>query len=125
MAAADFPTPCLFDMPVSNHGARIRMILKSKNLENNEIKLAPPSLIGGLKSPEYLSLNPQGKMPLYVTETGLPIPESDTIARYLIAKYKHIEPTFIPATIESAALSDTISRVHDIVISPIQGAMYR
>jgi glutathione S-transferase len=36
--------------------------------------------LGGLKSPEYLKLNPQGKMPLLTVEgSSFAIPESDTI----------------------------------------------
>ena len=101
----------LYDMPVSNNGARVRMVLKEKGLlDGHHIviryrlcytathsftqsfihsskKHRPPSDIGGLKSEEYLALNPQGKMPLYVNERGMPIPESDTICQYIIDRY--------------------------------------
>ena len=53
----------LYDMPVSNNGARVRFILKAKGLEKKGyVKIVPPSDLGGLKSEAYLKLNPQGKM---------------------------------------------------------------
>ena len=71
----------LYDMPVSNNGARVRIILRSKKLdEKSLVTVVPPSNIGGLKSEQYLELNPEGKMPLLVLENGLAIPESDTIS---------------------------------------------
>lgn len=46
-----------------------------------QIDIVTPQTIGGLKSPEYLALNPQGKMPLLVTESGWPLPESEVWGR--------------------------------------------
>ena len=113
----------LYDMPVSNHGARVRIIIAAKEL-NSFIDIKKPQDIGGLKSPEYLKLNMQGKMPLYVTDKGFPIPESDTICRYVIDKYNS-DPSFIPKDILLRSLSDQISRIHDIYITPIQGCLYK
>ena len=79
--------PTLYDMPVSNNGARCRILIYKKNLTMGEdIVITPPSDLGGLLSPEYLALNPQGKMPLLVTSHGN-IPESDTIARYILDRF--------------------------------------
>jgi len=79
--------PTLYDMPVSNNGARCRILIYKKNLTMGEdIVIRPPSDLGGLLSPEYLALNPQGKMPLLVTSHGN-IPESDTIARYILDRF--------------------------------------
>eukprot|EP00607_Mallomonas_marina_P007205 CAMPEP_0182416654 /NCGR_PEP_ID=MMETSP1167-20130531/1029_1 /TAXON_ID=2988 /ORGANISM="Mallomonas Sp, Strain CCMP3275" /LENGTH=261 /DNA_ID=CAMNT_0024589633 /DNA_START=124 /DNA_END=909 /DNA_ORIENTATION=+ len=114
----------LYDVPVSNHGARIRMILKAKGLES-QVEIVSPMTLGGLKSPEFLCINPAGKMPALVTEEGDNIPESDTIARYVMEKYSAQPPSFIPSTISLKYLSEKISRIHDIYISPIQGAMYK
>lgn len=36
-----------------------------------------------------MALNPQGKMPLLVFPCGTPIPESDTIARFVLDEYKN------------------------------------
>ena len=88
--------PTLYDVPVSNNGARCRIIIYKKvaplpelnhihlqnipsrkpssptspdprrpspttkqGLTEQDITIAPPSFLGGLKSPEYLALNPQ------------------------------------------------------------------
>lgn len=83
----------LFDTPVSNHGARVRMIIKAKGLADR-IEIKSPDSIGGLKSPEYLAMNAQGKMPLLLTgDTKFPIVESDTISRYILDKYPE-SPSF-------------------------------
>lgn len=112
----------LFDVPVSNHGARVRMIARAKNIN---LQIIPPSDIGGLKSESYLKLNPQGKMPLLVTTEGYAIAESDTIAKYLLAQYADAEPSFVPSDIMEMTLSEQIVRAHDIYITPIQACMYR
>lgn len=46
----------LFDVPVSNHGARIRLISKLKNLD---LQIRSPVEIGGLKSVEYSKISIQ------------------------------------------------------------------
>jgi len=104
----------VFDIPVSNHGARVRYLIKAKGLTNEYENLSPVDL-GGLKSDEYLALNPQGKIPLLVTSDGLSIPESDVIARFLCDKHISIAPSFVPPTLRQRLLSDLIVRTHDQV----------
>lgn len=115
----------LYDMPVSNHGARCRMIAKAKGIEGSGVIVQPPSQLGGLQSEQYKKLNPNGKMPLLVTDVGYPIAESDTICRYLIEKYAAKDPSFVPSDARLRVLSEQIVRQHDIYITPIQGAMYK
>jgi glutathione S-transferase len=67
MALAMRATDELYDVPVSNHGARCRFIVKLKQLES-VVRVVSPSEIGGLKSDTYRELHPQGKMPLLVTK---------------------------------------------------------
>lgn len=82
--------PILYDMPVSNNGARCRFILYKKRL-SDQYSIEPPSNIGGLKSEQYLKLNPQGKMPLLVMEGGRELlPESEVIVQYLLDKHRDI-----------------------------------
>lgn len=100
------------------------MIIKSKGLEDF-VDVVQPSSIGGLTSPEYKKLNPNGKMPLLLTQSKYPIAESDTISRYLIDKYASKNPSFVPNQIQLRVLSDQICRLHDIYITPIQGCMYK
>ena len=116
-------TETLYDMPVSNHGARVRMVIASKKIAPL-VRIAQPSEIGGLKSAEYLSLNLQGKMPLLVCPDGMPIPESDTICRYLMDKYPQ-GPSFSPSDLKQRVLSDQICRLHDMYLAPVQGCMYK
>ena len=56
----------LYDMPVSNHGARVRLLLYKKGLES-EVAIAKPGDLGGLVSDEYKALNPQCKICLLYT----------------------------------------------------------
>ena len=85
--------------------------------------LFPPKT--GLKSAEYLALNPQGKMPLLVLPCGTPIPESDTIARFVLDEYKAEGPSFDPGTPLLRAKSDLAARILDIYVTPNQGCLYK
>jgi len=126
MSAASKHT--LYDVPVSNNGARVRIILYKKGIPENEVKIVSPfeSSLGGLKSPEYLALNPQGKMPLLTTSSASAdgisaIPESDTIARYLLSEYEGLGPSFLPNNVKS----NLIARLHDMYLTTVQGCMYK
>lgn len=116
------PKHILYDMPVSNNGARCRLILYKKGIPEDEVSIESPMKLGGLKTPEYLALSPQGKMPLLtVAETGLAIPESDTICRYLLSRYSDVGPSFLPDDVRS----NLIARLHDMYITTIQGCLYK
>lgn len=84
-----------------------------------------PGSLGGLTNPSYLALNPQGKMPLLTvnddTDTPLAIPESDTIARYLISEYASEGPSFQPDHVKS----NLVARIHDMYLTTIQGCLYK
>lgn len=111
----------LYDVPVSNNGARCRLILYKKKISVDEVAIVSPMELGGLRSPEYLGLNPQGKMPLLSIKDGMNIPESDTICRYLMSSYNDSGPGFLPDNPKS----NLISRIHDMYITTIQGALYK
>ena len=94
--------PTLFDIPLSNHGARVsshhalrseallrdtpvrphtsraqnRYVIYKKGLES-EIDITSPKELGGLRSEQYLALNPEGKMPILVLPDGTVIPECE------------------------------------------------
>ena len=57
-AANNLQMSTLYDMPVSNHGARVRLLLYKKRLES-EVAIAKPGDLDGLVSEEYKALNPQ------------------------------------------------------------------
>ena len=71
--------------PVSNHGARVRMLMYKLGLEG-AVNIMSPMDIGGLRSEEYLALNPQGKMPLLVDDDTV-VWEADAICRHLLEKH--------------------------------------
>ena len=49
--------------------------------------------MGGIKSEEYLAMNPQGKMPLLVTADGLALPESEVISQYICHAFDETGPS--------------------------------
>jgi glutathione S-transferase len=112
----------LYDVPVSNNGARCRIIMYKKELDETEVRIVPHTDIGGLKSAEFLSLNPQGKIPvLHCPALGFSIPESDTISRYLLTKYADKGPSFLPDDHQS----NLLSRFHDFYLTTNQGCLYK
>lgn len=113
----------LYDLPVSNHGARVRLILYKKGIEA-AVPIVSPMELGGLRSAEYLALNPQGKMPMLVDE-GLNIFETDAICRHVLDKFSDSGPSFMPSSLAARTRSEILCRVHDAYIGPIQGCMYK
>lgn len=116
--------PVLYDVPVSNNGARIRWILYKKGLED-AFDIVPPSELGGVKSPAFLALNPQGKMPLLTLPDGTSLPESQVIEAYLLDKYRGTGPDLLPPTPEARAVATLVVRIHDLYMAPVQGCMYK
>eukprot|EP00873_Tetraselmis_striata_P034879 jgi/Tetstr1/455143/TSEL_041994.t1 len=119
-----FKKPTLLDKPVSNHGARVRMLIYLKELEG-EIDIVSPDVVGGMKSPEYCALNPQAKMPVLVLPDGMSLPESEVILNYLTDKYNEVKPDLTPHSPELRARGQLAIRFHDLYITTIQGAMYK
>ena len=113
----------LYDVPVSNNGARNRLIVYWKGVED-QFTIANPSEVGGIKSEEYLAMNPQGKMPLLVTADGLALPESEVISQYICHAFDE-GPELIPEDPETRAVCALATRIHDLYVVPIQGCMYR
>eukprot|EP00984_Skeletonema_dohrnii_P032454 scaffold26687_cov69-Skeletonema_dohrnii-CCMP3373.AAC.2 len=117
----------LFDMPVSNNGARIRAILYYKKLSQQQVDIiSPMKLVGGLRSDEFKALSPQGLMPALTIQkehdSGMThLSESDTIARYLLAEYASVGPSFQPDN----PRSNQITRWHDVYLTTIQGCLYK
>jgi diadenosine tetraphosphate (Ap4A) HIT family hydrolase/glutathione S-transferase len=110
----------LYDTPVSNNGARCRIILYRKELTPTEVTIASPADLGGLNSDAYRAINPQMKMPAY-QDQHVTLAESDTIARYLLSKFPSHGPSFEP----DHAISNLLCRFHDMYITPIQGCLYK
>lgn len=78
--------------------------------------------LGGFKSPDYLTVNPQGKVPALKSQvTGMTIAESDTVSRYLLSEYASYGPSFQPDN----PLSNMMSRFNDIYLNSIQMCLYK
>ena len=114
----------LYDLPVSNHGARVRLLLYKKGLES-AVKIVSPQELGGLRSDEYKALSPQGKMPLLVEDDGTSVWESDAICRHLLDKHADAGPSLRPSTLASRTAAEVICRHHDAYLGPIQGCLYK
>eukprot|EP00667_Euglena_gracilis_P019457 EG_transcript_20863 len=114
----------LYDTPVSNHGARVRLVIYWKGLEDRVV-IKSPAEAGGLKSPEYLAINPQGKMPSLVLPDGSALPESEVISQFLLDSFPEVGPRLLGATPLERAEVALLTRYHDLYLAPVQGAMYR
>eukprot|EP00213_Chloropicon_mariensis_P004578 CAMPEP_0197469660 /NCGR_PEP_ID=MMETSP1309-20131121/119_1 /TAXON_ID=464262 /ORGANISM="Genus nov. species nov., Strain RCC998" /LENGTH=245 /DNA_ID=CAMNT_0043005869 /DNA_START=183 /DNA_END=917 /DNA_ORIENTATION=- len=113
----------LYDIPVSNNGARCRIAIYAKGLED-KIDIVSPSELGGIKSEEYMKLNPYGKMPLFTTGDDN-IYESEVILQYILDKYADVGMNLSLATPEERAHSALCTKIFDTYMQPIQGCMYR
>jgi glutathione S-transferase len=114
----------LYDVPVSNNGARIRLLIYKKKLQD-VVEIKSPAEIGGLTSDAYRALNPQAKMPVLQLEDGSGLPESQVIESYILDKYVERSPSLVPATPELRARASLIVRILDVYINSIQGCMYK
>ncbi len=105
----------LYGAALSPYVARVLLAARRKGLE---IALLPAPGTG-LKSPEYLAINPYGKMPALVDGANRVI-ESEVICEYL--EDTHPQPPLLPADAPGRARSRTISRAVDLyVLPPLQG----
>lgn len=90
---------------------RVKMQLAAKGLEYT---YAPPP--GGMKSEEYLAINPIGKIPCLVTEAGMSLPESEVIVEYIEDAFP--KPVLRPRKPEERAQVRLISRISDLYLVP-------
>lgn len=101
----------LYGGDLSPYVQRVKMQLAAKGLAYD---YAPPP--GGMKSEEYLAINPIGKIPCLVTDGGLSLPESEVIVEYIEDAYP--KPVLRPKKADERAQVRLISRVNDIYLVP-------
>lgn len=77
---------------------------------------------GGIKSPEYLALNPMGKMPVLV-DGDFALPESMVIIEYLDEVLDG--PKLLPDVPEGRALARLLARVADLYVGPHLTAIFQ
>jgi len=73
--------PVLYDYLPSGNGYKCRLTLKALGLD---YELKPMNIVAGAtRTPEYLAINPNGKVPVLVVPGRGPIAESHAIINYL------------------------------------------
>lgn len=119
-------------MKHSNNAARVRLWIRLKNLEESiDCKMLTHA---DIEAPDYKEINPLGKVPALITDTGMHIFESAVIMQYLEDKFQGTSPNFFLDTPEDKAICNLIVRCHDLYIaspnctqpnfSHTQGCMY-
>lgn len=112
----------LLNSPLSPFAARVRLAIYAGSLP---VELAPSNmwLPTGQKSPDYLAINPIGKVPTLILDDGSALPESDTIVEYLADAFPHAG--LRPARPQDAARARLLARiVEHYVIAPGWGPLF-
>jgi glutathione S-transferase len=107
----------LYNMNLSNFSTKSRIVVYEKGA-NIEITALPGS---GSKSPEYLQINPLGKVPCLDAD-GVIIAESEIINEYLDEKFPN--PPLMPKTPEGRARVRAFTRFHDLYLDPPLRALF-
>jgi glutathione S-transferase len=108
----------LYSAGLSPFAARVRAAIYAKAVDIPIV--APPA--AGTKSPEYLALNPMGKVPVLVLDDGSTLPESETIVEYLEDRFP--QTPLRPATPEAAARARLVARVAELYVWPHLGGLF-
>jgi glutathione S-transferase len=82
----------LYDFPMSPRARKVRIVLAEKGLQYEKITIDITK--GEQKKPEYLAINPYGKVPA-LQDDGTTVYESTIIMEYLNDKYPN--PPLLPA----------------------------
>ncbi|MEM1299979.1 MAG: glutathione S-transferase family protein [Pseudomonadota bacterium] len=106
----------VYAIPVSLYCAKLRILLRHKGLEWEEI---PPP--GGYGSDEYKTHVPSGNLPA-LRDGGLLIADSEAIAEYLEEKFP--EPPMLPSDPAARAKVRELSRFHDTRLEPALRALF-
>ena len=100
----------IYSVPISLYCAKLRIVLRNKELEWEE--LPPP---GGYGSDEYKKIVPSGNLPALI-DGQLLIADSEAIAEYL--EEMHPSPAMLPAEPDLRAKTREIGRFHDTRLEP-------
>jgi glutathione S-transferase len=98
----------LYSQPLSPYSARVRGAIYAKNLPVEIV--APPA--DWKNSPEFLAINPLGRIPVLILDDGTALPESAVIVEYLEDAFP--EPSLRPKSAESRARVRLITEVADL-----------
>lgn len=98
----------------------VRVVLAAAVKGLNAPLTAPPG--GGIKSPEYLAINPLGKMPA-LEDNGRHLIESMVILDYFEDAYP--QKPLLPANHAERARIRTLARLSDTYLAPQLGPLFR
>jgi len=107
----------LYNMNLSNFATKCRIAIYDKGAQVEIVGIPG----GNNKSPEYLKINPLGKVPAFDAD-GLIIPESEVINEYLEDKFP--TPALLPKSAEGRAKVRTFTRFHDLYLEPPLRALF-
>jgi glutathione S-transferase len=108
----------LYGVDLSPFVQRLKMAIAAKGLDVEY--LPPPG--EGLKSEAYLAINPIGKVPCLVTDSGMRLPESEVILEFLEDSFP--KPALRPRKPEDKAQVRLVSRLNDIYLAPALGKVF-
>jgi glutathione S-transferase len=108
----------LYGALASPYVARVALFARLKGIE---LPVEPPPG-GHIKSPEYLALNPLGKMPTLVVE-GIALPESEVICEFL--EDLGGGRSGLPGTPLHRARARLITRVYDLYVAQHGSVLFR
>lgn len=104
----------LYSAANSNFGARVAIAARAKGITIEEA----PIPVGGLRSDAFRALNPIARIPVLCLEDGTVLPESETILRYLEARFHG--RSLYPSDPAERARIDRSARVMDYyVMAPV------
>jgi glutathione S-transferase len=103
----------LYSNPVSPFGTRATIAIRAKGIQvETVVKQAPE-----LKTPDYLKMNPLGKLPVLQTDKGTVVAESEAILNYLEDRFP--KPSLRPADPdERARMNVAIRAAETYVVLP-------
>jgi len=107
----------LYNMNLSNFATKCRIAIYDKGAKVDIVPIPG----NDSKSPEYLKLNPLGKIPTLDAD-GQVIGESETINEYLEDKFP--TPALLPKSPEGRARVRSFTRFHDLYLEPPLRALF-
>jgi glutathione S-transferase len=107
----------LYNMNLSNFATKCRIAIYDKGVKVDVVPIPG----NDSKSPEYLKLNPLGKVPTLDAD-GVVIGESETINEYLEDKFP--TPALLPKSPEGRARVRSFTRFHDLYLEPPLRALF-
>jgi len=109
----------LYAVTLSPFAARVRLALRVKKLDYD---MQPPPG-GSTRSPEYLAINPIGKLPVLVSDEGLAIAESETILDYLDEQFP--APSLMPSDPAERVRMRNIIRSFELYATPAMSRLFK